>query len=347
MDPVLILVLVGVAALAGPKLVKIGLANAIFSLDKKSQTNKVLKDKQKKYKESKKLEKQKQKTNTKDNQINQSMTRIQDILFKNIRTNQKEKIRVSEIAEFDDKKDVLLKGRLHIVDSEGKKTVQDIYLFQPRLFSGQTQIGPTPDKFGNLSDEYTYLCRHSGEKDILSGYVPKREIFSGMRFDYVTNSKHSFLERNPQYNVNDLKTLSNIEQYISIDIPTDANGNFIPVNLNNLTELKEFQTYVKRHYMNFKNNGVKPEEYFERELQKAKMSLIKYIEEYEPTYIPVASKIEAQEPEEVKVESSKKAQKSVYDYYNRFNYYMDPKFGARTNNYNGRPIPPHSHHHHR
>lgn len=351
MHPLLIGFLIGIVAFGGPRLIKTGLANGIFAFNKRRLRNKFLKEQQKKYKNAKKLEKEQAKGSEMSTQINQSMLRVQDILFKNNRTNQKEKLRVSEIAKFDDAKDVLLKGRLHIVDSTGKRTVQDIYLFQPRVFCSEVQVGPKLNKFGNMSDEHTYLCRRSGQTDILSGYVPKREVLSGMRYDYVPNGRHTFVERNPiyqDYGKGDLRAISDIEQFIHIDIPKDENGNFIPVNLSNVNELKDFQNYVKRHQMNCKNNGITVEEYFEKEFEKAQRSLVKYIQDYEPTYIPVASKVKVDEPETLKVEQAKKAETSINDYYKRFDYYMDPRFGEKYNNYDGKfggPHHPHPHHH--
>lgn len=341
MDPILIIILAGVGIVAVPRLVKYGVAKSILAIDKKSSTNKIYKEQ---------AEERKRRAGGKVSKIDQSLDRVQDLLFKNLCTKETEKIRVSEIGKYKHEEDVLLKGRLHIVDAEGKRTVQDIYLFQPRLYVGQNKIGPVLNSKGAMLDQYAYLCRREGSDDILAGYVPRREVFSGMRFDYVTNGKHSFLERNPKYkndSKQDLQTMASIEQFFYIDLPKDSEGNIIPVDLNNPEELRDFQNYAKAHLQNLEKNGVFPEEYFMQEYAKAQVALVKYINDYEPVYVPSISKMENNTQESIKVVSARKTEASINDYYKRFDYYLSPEFGERYNCYDGKnPSAHHSHHHH-
>lgn len=352
MDPILIIILVGVGLLAGPKLVKTGLARLIANADENKTNNLSHQMLKKEYKEKQQKEKYRQRLIKKgidpDKVIKADMDKFHHISFTGIKTKKKAIVNVREDVSFNESEDVLLKGRLHIVDVNGRRTVQDIYLFQPRVFSSEgVFLGPKLDKTGKLSDKYTYLCRQNGG-EILNGYMPKREIFTGMRFDFIPDDSHNFIDRNPNFadfSSEDRRQAEQLEQFINIDIPRDGNGQYIPVNLNDPKQKAEFEKYKKAHLGNKKT----PKEYFRDQLNIAKAAFYKYLNEHRPDYAYAPSRTTEQEEsaEPIKVESSKKAEQSINDFYKRFDYYIQSPFGERYNDYNGEygyTSGPHHHH---
>lgn len=337
MDPVLIVLLVGVGALVGPPLVKVGIANAITKYSKKKSDNLTHKKLAKEYKEKQKAAKYREKMIQKgiDPSINikYDMDRFHNLMFKNVKTGFKQAIRVREDASFNESEDVLLKGRLHIVDANNARTVQDIYLFQPRVFSSKCLLGPKLDKNGNLSDRYTYLCK-TADNNLLTGYVPKREVLSGMRFDFIRDDEHKFIERNPNFSdfdSDELYQAEALEKFIYVDIPRDEKGQYQTVNLNNPQEREAFERY--------KRNNQNPRQWFSEQLNKAKGGFYKYLNEHRPDYAVAYDtgtvRNENNQSDGLKVQESKKPKASINDYYKRYDYYLDPHFGERYNDYDG------------
>ena len=352
MDPILIIILAGIGLLAGPKLIKVGLANIIDKANKKKRDNLTHNMLKKEYKEKKQQEKLRQRLIKKgidpNKAIKEDMDRFHYISFTGVKSKKKVLVNVREDVSFNEKEDVLLKGRMHIVDINGKRTVQDIYLFQPRMFSSEgTFIGPKLDKNGRLSDKFTYLCREKNG-EILKGYIPKREIFTGMRFDFMPEDTHSFIDRNPNFSDfsdEDRRQAEKLETFIWIDIPRDEKGQYIPVNLKDPIQKAEFEKYKKAHLGNKKT----PKEYFRDQLNIAKASFYRYLNEHRPDYAVAPSRENTNEStnEPIKVESSKKAEYSINDFYKRFDYYIQSPFGERYNDYNGEydyTSEPHHHH---
>ena len=351
MDPILIIALVAVGLLAGPKLIKVGLANLIVSKENKKRDSLTFNMLKKEYKQKKQQEKYHQRLRKKgidpNKAIKKDMDRFHYLPFTGVKSKKKPTVCVREDVSFNETEDILLKGRLHIVDINGKKTVQDIYLYQPRLFSeNNILLGPKLDKIGNLSDKYTYLCRQAGG-EILTGYVPKREVITGMRFDFMPDAAHSFVERNPNFSDfsnEDRKQAEALETFIHIDIPKDRNGQYITVNLNDPVQRAEFEKYKNDHLGNEKT----PQEYFSEQLNKAKGPFYRYLNDHRPDYAVASSQtpVETKDEEQIKVESSKKPDESINDYYKRYDYYLDPKFGERYNDYDGEYGEHNGPHHH-
>lgn len=339
MDPILIIILAGIGLVAGPKLIKMGIANLINKRvnDKRDNlTHDMLK---KEYKEKKQQEKYRERLIKKgidpNKAIKEDMDRFHHLSFTGIKSKKKVLVNVREDASFNEEEDVLLKGRLHIVDINGKRTVQDIYLYQPRMFSSEgVLLGPKLDKTGKLSDKYTYLCRQN-DGEILTGYLPKREIFTGMRFDFMPDDTHSFIERNPNFSDfsdEDRRQAEKLETFIHIDIPRDERGQYIPVDLKDPAQREAFEKYKRAHLGNKKT----PKEYFRDQLNIAKASFYRYLNEHRPDYAVAPRTTEKKDTTEpLKVESSKKAENSINDFYKRFDYYIQSPFGERYNDYNG------------
>lgn len=353
MDPILIIILAGIGLLAGPKLIKVGLATIIDKANKKKRDNLTHNMLKKEYKEKKQQEKLRQRLIKKgidpNKAIKEDMDRFHYISFTGVKSKKKVLVNVREDVSFNEKEDVLLKGRMHIVDINGKRTVQDIYLFQPRMFSSEgTFIGPKLDKDGKLSDKFTYICREKETGEILKGYIPKREIFTGMCFDFIPEDTHSFIDRNPNFSDfsdEDRRQAEKLETFIWIDIPRDEKGQYIPVNLKDPIQKAEFEKYKKAHLGNKKT----PKEYFRDQLNIAKASFYRYLNEHRPDYAVAPSRENTNEStnEPIKVESSKKSEYSINDFYKRFDYYIQSPFGERYNDYNGEydyTSEPHHHH---
>lgn len=226
--------------------------------------------------------------------------------FENVKNHQKKDIDVREEISCDPAKldeYVILKGELIIQTVHGT-TIQDpIYLFQPRVSTlNGVSLGPKLKSNGHLSDKYSYLAKDSTTGAILSGYVPKREVVSGMQFDFVNDSVHN--------------NNGDISRFIDIKIPKDSEGNFIPVNLNNANELREFSNYLKM----FKRNNIDPSKHFLKYLDYASESLNAYYESIEPDY---AEPIKIKMDESVnKVKDSRRPKEDPYRFYERFNYWQ-------------------------
>lgn len=220
-----------------------------------------------------------------------------NISLKNIKT--KEKIddkKVIEYRIFDREKDQLFKGK---IIRPGKEE-ETIYLFQPRLEyvteGGKIKVGPYY-KDGRLSDQFPYLLKLNDE--LYETYVPKREVVSKVCFDFIKNTNHPIK--------------SKLHSLLSVVLPRDSKGNYIPVNLNNPNELKEFEAYLEKH----KNDGIDDISYFERMIEDAEE---KYKTETERSYQEMTKdfdgriRVQQQEEKEEKPRELTANEKAIREY---------------------------------
>ena len=157
-----------------------------------------------------------------------------------------------EIINFDETRYKLYRGVLTCYLGQDKQPeVREIYLFQPRLlFRGATtttEIVPN-DLKGQLIKGHEYQYRTNGSTEIFTGYTPKREVLTGDRFDYVEGeyrSKIDGISKDDQKEKEELD--SDVRSIVVIDIPKDANGNLVPVNLQDPQEKAAFEAYKEKH----------------------------------------------------------------------------------------------------
>jgi hypothetical protein len=363
MDPVLIVILAAIGVVTIPKITKVGIAKIIESSNKKKKRKQqfdanVNSIKNKEFYRRQKLQENLEKDGVKVTPVVYNDV-FEDLSFKNVKDRSKNiTINGREIIKFDETKDALLKGKVSVIDASGKYIERDIYLFQPRLYTRKSNvfIGPVRDNLGHISDDTTYLCRRPDTKEVFSGYIPKREVCSGMRFDYVSSSRHRFDERVPMSNA-DLRSLSesdaderkrdmaNISNYINVDLQKDYNGNLVPVNLNDPAEREAFNKYRENF---LKMDGFKAYQGEDKIYKSAKNYFIelqdyasdannKFLAEHPHGYArpinvtPVPTK---SEDNGVKVTNARPAE-NQYDWYNRYNYYANPTLQAGHNGQRG------------
>lgn len=145
------------------------------------------------------------------------------------KTSQKMSVVMDKGCDIDD--DIILKGTITVKGTNGLVIKEPIYLFQPELFNSKGQkLGPVKNKDGTLTDDNPYFVRmQNGE--VGRGYALKREVTSGMCFDFVKGSVHS--------------QIPGLERYLSIDIPRDEKGNYIPMDTSDPKELQAFKKYIE------------------------------------------------------------------------------------------------------
>lgn len=284
MDPVTVFVLIVAGIIVVPKVLPIaalGLANlGIKIYDKIKEVRKNQRKKSKKY----------QKINEEKEAVYKSLIKDHNMEFTSIDKKTRRKFNVTEIVNFDEKKDKLYHGKLVIKGQDGKVIEDDIYLFQPRVYANDVLLGPCYTKKGSLSDKFGYTAKIPGTNEYFTGYVPKREFMSGRQFDYVNSSIHNNSE--------------NIKQFINIVIPQDESGNYIPVDLSDKKELESLRQYViaRTEY------GVDPDEYLDSRLKMAEESYQQWKIDTRPKYAePIR---EVSEEEIKKVEKARKARES-------------------------------------
>lgn len=225
MDSVTITVLLIAAVVAGPAALKLvafalaKMANFAAKKLKKAERKRMLRDK----------EYQKQKLQSKG--LKNDLGKKVGIRFFNSKKKSSQRLSVVMDKGCDIDDDVILKGMLTVVNKDGKTLREPIYLFQPELFNSKGEkLGPVLNKEGKLPDDNPYFARMTNG-DVGRGYALKREVASGMCFDFVKGSIHS--------------QIPGLENFISIEIPRDKNGNYIPVDMNNTEELQAFKRYIE------------------------------------------------------------------------------------------------------
>ncbi len=167
----------------------------------------------------------------KNQQIHNQLEKKGTILFQNVKdaTDQK-RVHVREETNFNLEKDILLKGKVRVKQPDNTFTEDTIYLFQPRVYGiNGVQIGPKVDQLGHVYDTNRYLVRLEDGKAIYRGNVPRREVFSEIRFDYVKDAMNKEDE---------------LSSYIEIVLPKDEHGHFIPVDKQNKEEMALFRKYA-------------------------------------------------------------------------------------------------------
>lgn len=231
-------------------------------------------DKKKKYKKSsKELSKQKVLA-ARARAVSQAQNEIaREVIFKGIKSGKKSKLVIKEDTSFDIKKDVVIKGKL--TRKQGSETVTEtIYLFQPRVSTkGAKSIGPKVSD-GALNDKFTYLCKTGDSEEILTGYVPKREVLTGIQFDFDSKGIHPESER-CEFSFAGLEeikkgsSIAKMSDYIDIEFERDEKGNIKTVDLTNKNELTEFSNYIKKAKTDCKVANVTMPELFSSKVQNA------------------------------------------------------------------------------
>lgn len=268
MDPVTAFLLIVAGLAVAPKalpLMAYGAVNLVKNLKKK-----YAKHKKRKQRRDKKL--QAKVANTKE--VNRIIQKSGIMEFINTKTRQAKKVSVKESSSFDMEKDVLLHGVVRIRLKDGRIAEDDIYLFQPRVYSANdVVIGPKISKTGALMNENSYLIKLPGEDAIYHGYTPKREVLSGERFDFVRDGAYAD-QADP------------LKEFIDIEIPKDKNGNYIPVDKNDPVQMQAFKKYVEER----KKYNIDQQAYLEDLVEAAKDAKATYDYINRPRYAkPVAT----------------------------------------------------------
>lgn len=175
--------------------------------------------------------KQYQKQQLKSKGLEDNLGKKVGVRFFNSKSKTSQKMTVVMDKGCDIDQDIILKGMMTVRREDGTVIKEPIYLFQPELFNGKGQkLGPVKNKDGTLTDNNPYFAKMpNGE--IGRGYALKREVTSGMCFDFVKGSEHA--------------QIPGLENYLFIDIPRDKNGNYIPMDVNDPKELRAFKAYIE------------------------------------------------------------------------------------------------------
>lgn len=203
-------------------------------------------------------------------------------------------VKVNTITDFDPSKEIIIRGHLYYMQSNGRYREVPIYLFQPRYQTEDgKKVGPFLTQRGHLQERNPYIAKAPDTGEILRGYLPKREIISGMNFDFIAGSPN-FEE-------------PKLAQFLRIDAERDENGNYIPLDLNDPDQALGF-----RRYLAFHQTKEKAIEYFSNIYSTALHSSKQY------------GFREAKTPSKImRVE-----QENVDDFYNKFRY---PRKQEQTN----------------
>lgn len=325
MDPILI-VLLGITGVAlAPKVIPTIASHIIVNFGKMKKRRERKKEIQKEYRPTKKQQAEKER----ERRVVTSKVKVDKYRFRSVSSKRETDLTLKEMSFYDPDKDEILHGKLKITAPDGKVTLEDIYMYQPRVLSANNSlIGPKKTKNGNIASKNCYLCRAEGSDEILRGYIPKREILSNLCYDFDIQSPHRFADRFPDIKnqTDDYRTnASNIEKFIQIEFDKDQEGNFIPVDLKKKSEAEKFRAYIQKH----KTSKLQPREYFLDKIKLAEFSLEDYLEKTKPSY--ARANIRNQEQTILKVEDSKKPEtENPYAWYDRFNYYLPSMLGDRV-----------------
>ena len=126
--------------------------------------------------------------------------------------------------------EVLLKGTLRCMCSDGIIRGETIYLIQPILKTNKGKVvGPVIEN-GTVDKNAPYIANYDGDQFFT--YVPKIEAVSRMAYDFVRGDDYI---QNKQ-----------VLGYLDIELEADANGRYIPVDLSNPQEKAEYDAYVAK-----------------------------------------------------------------------------------------------------
>ncbi len=276
------------------KLAVYGIMQAVKKIKKNSKKNKEYKQRHdKKYQERLK----------RTRELKKSIEKKRSAAFKNTKTGAIKNVNISEMNDFDMDKDIILKGTVYIQNPNGGEPAKDtIYLFQPRVYGvNNVAIGPKLDGNGHLYDKNSYLLRTPGDPDIYSGYFPKREVLSGRQFDFVGDSVN--LQDNP------------LNGFINIVLDKDENGNYIPLDKNNVEQMNEFNRYVAMR----EQHNVDQDRYLDGLLAKASEAKEVYDEANRPRYARPTEQMSEAEMHRVERARASRARKEAQNraYYDR------------------------------
>lgn len=282
-----------------------------------------------------------------DRQIENALDKTKNMNFVNVKDSKDLfSMRLREEFQFDIDKDIVLKGTLRCKDKVQNPVEMPIYLYQPRLFGSrpgtneEVCIGPIKKSNGKLNKKYMYLVKKPGvANQTYYGYVPKAEISTGDEYDFDKD--------------NDFNSNYRIFDYINITFDYDANGDILPVNLNDPAERKQVLDYIAKYkdtnvfyeYARIANKSLQDE--IERERQER----LRAEAEYERDREAARRQASENKPKENKVDSETEKYK---EYYNEmYGHFGQKSFYNKLDEVrkaNGEPPvappppPPHDHH---
>lgn len=153
---------------------------------------------------------------------------------------------------FHPEEDILLKGKFYDTSIDGSSIEEDIYLYQPCVTIEGRKVKPRI-KNGKLSDDLVYSVKDGS--DVYTFYLDKREVSSGLPFDYVTGSSHG-------------KKSKNVGLSVHLD--------FKPVDLSDPVEKRKFEKYMEDRRL----DGVDNRDRYQSKIDNSKVSsLVKDVEE--------------------------------------------------------------------
>lgn len=293
MDPVTLVVLGIVTLAVAPKVGSLAIYGGMKLV--KSIKKKMKKRKEYKLRHNKKYQEKLKNTRAAQRAIEQRRA----MTFKNTKTGAVKNVNIREENNFDMNKDIILKGKVKVQNTDGSIAEDIIYLFQPRVFGlNNVPIGPKLDKNGHLYDNNAYLLRTPGDPDIYSGYFPKREVLTGRQFDFVSDSVNA--------------NLGNLKGFIDIVIEKDDKGNFIPLDKNNVQEMNEFKRYIQMQSTKSKTQ----DQYLDDLVSKANDSYEAYREANKPRYAKPTEQMSEEEIHKIQKsrasQAKREAQKNAY-----------------------------------
>lgn len=249
----------------------------------------------------------------KQKKLSSALDNKNTITFRNGKTGRSVGITVKQDNKGDQ---LILKGTLRCKCSDGVIRSETIYLYQPKITTLKgVQVGPLTTKDGHLRDTSVYAVKLPDTGEIATAYVPKREVVSGLNYDLVRGSKNFQEPR--------------LSSYIDIEIPKDAQGNYIPVDLTNPTEAQEFKKYVERH----KKHAHGADGYFGNIYGEAERSAAKGPELADAMDIKDLTGTTAKTEVVEKVKPKEEKTDYGYDYYDRFNYHRPAWMGEHGTDY--------------
>lgn len=302
MDPVTVAAVLAVTVLCTPLITRgAAIAYHLITEGKKKKAKKMLVKKARKYLKDKNYRHKVDK----ERALIQALNRSNNIKFTNASGTRSVNINVKTITDFDESKEIILRGKLHFRLPNSQVVTQPIFLFQPRCETADgKKVGPILTKKGRLYDQNPYLVKMPDTGEIVRSYVPKREVVSGMNFDFVQGSANFQDE--------------SLKRFLYIELETDENGNYIPVDLNDPKQLVGF-----RKYLQFCRTQENAAHYFSRiyetALYSSKVLAVKEAVAYrtqgavETARESTPTGLEAQDP---------------YAFYDRYNYNREPWLGA-------------------
>lgn len=236
--------------------------------------------------------------------------------FTNPKTGLSKEIAVEYANDLGITDQVVLRGTLRCKCTDGVVRAETVYLLQPtfKTLASGAIIKPAMTKSGHITKGNPYRVNIGGET--YETYAPRRELASGINFDFVRGSK---FHQDPS-----------IKNYFDIELETDQNGNYIPVDLTNPEELKRIKEYIDKK----KSYKVGPEGYFLNIYDEALEAREKFNVRAEPFDITQITG-EPAKTESKDDKSQERVEKTDYgyDYYDRYNYHRPGWMGERGSDY--------------